>query len=124
MRAIITLLIAFGLAGPVTADNMRPPLLCGGVEPHWSFEINGESALFTSPDSADISYAMKDERAAQGRDWPAALTFVAPQDTAIALIRPGACLDTMSDDPDDWVIDFLTQRGLEPVLLTGCCRAR
>ena len=113
-----------GLAGAAVADDARPPLLCGGVEPHWSFEITGDRALFTSPETADISYALRDERAARGRDWPVALTFIAPQDTAIALIRRSACSDTMSDALFDWTIDILTQRNQEPVLLTGCCRTR
>jgi uncharacterized membrane protein len=102
----------------------RPALLCGGVEPSWSLEIGEETALYTAPDSADIAYEIKLITEAEGRQWPQALTLLAPQDTAIAIMRPRACSDTMSDQDYEWTIDVLTQRRSQAILLTGCCRAK
>lgn len=110
------------LAFPAIADDARPYLLCGGVEPNWSLEIGADDALFTAPDRPQIDYAIPDERAALGRLWPRALTLTAPQDTAIAILRPTACSDTMSDRVFDWTIDLLTQKDGEAVIYTGCCR--
>ncbi|MGB0926760.1 MAG: hypothetical protein ACPGVA_06090 [Pikeienuella sp.] len=117
---------AFALTALTTlaTASERPDLLCGGVEPSWSLEIARESALFTAPDSADIHYTIPLITPADGRPWPRALTLLAPQDTAIALIRPQTCSDTMSDRRYEWTVDVLTQRRSEAILLTGCCRAK
>jgi uncharacterized membrane protein len=40
----------------------------------------------------------------------------------VALLRPLACSDGMSDRSYPWTLDFLTQREGAPLLLTGCCR--
>ncbi|MEL7465444.1 MAG: hypothetical protein AAFN79_15345 [Pseudomonadota bacterium] len=104
------------------AEEARPPLLCGGVEPSWSLELGAGEALFSTPQRPQIDYAIPDERAALGRPWPRALTLTAPQDTAIAILRPAACSDTMSDRVFDWTIDLLTQKDGEAVIYTGCCR--
>jgi hypothetical protein len=96
----------------------RPPLLCGGQTPHWALEIGAEAATFTAPGRAQIDYAIPHETRAEGRDWPQVLTLLAPQDTALALIRPAAC------GAGGWMIDLLTQQDGEAIALTGCCRAR
>ena len=121
MKAALAFMI-LASAATATAEETRPALLCGGVEPFWSLEIGAETALFSAPDSAGIDYTIPDERAAEGRFWPRALTLLAPQDTAIAIVRPAACSDTMSDRAYDWALDLLTQRNGEAVIYTGCCR--
>lgn len=121
MKKTLAILVLASSAS-AAAEAPRPTLLCSGVEPFWSLEIGAEGALFSAPDSAEINYSIPDERAAAGRFWPRALTLLAPQDTAIAIIRPTACSDTMSDRTYDWTLDLLTQREGEAVILTGCCR--
>lgn len=106
-----------------SADEPRPPLACGGVEPFWSLDLRAEAAAFTAPDQPQIDYSIPDEKRAEGRFWPRALTLIAPQDTAILLIRPSVCSDTMSDIEHEWTVDFLTQRRGEAIVYTGCCRA-
>ena len=125
MNVRVRLALAFAFcAAPLTAlgDDARPALLCGGVEPFWSLELGTEGALFSTPDR-QIDYTIPDERPALGRFWPRALTLIAPADTAIAILRPETCGDTMSDIEFDWMIDLLTQERGEAVMFTGCCRA-
>ena len=125
MKWVLGALLGCGLALSAQADGHdRPALLCGGAEPFWSLEIGADAALFTAPDSADIMYDIPLSTPADGRVWPRALTLTAPQDTAIAILRPAACLDTLSDQTNGWTIDLLTQRRSEAILLTGCCRAK
>ncbi|MEO1612044.1 MAG: hypothetical protein AAFU55_06790, partial [Pseudomonadota bacterium] len=86
------------------------------------FSKTETEALFSTPERPQLDYAIPDDRAALGRAWPRALTLTAPQDTAIAILRPAACSDTMSDRAFDWTIDLLTQKAGEAVIYTGCCR--
>ena len=119
--------VLFGLLAALfqtAAAKERPPLLCGGVEPFWSLEINEEDALYSAPDTDPITYSIPLITKAEGRDWPRVLTLLAQRDTAIAVLRPLQCSDTMSDIDFDWTIDILTQRNSEAIALTGCCRLR
>ena len=102
----------------------RPPLLCGGVEPSWSLELGADGAVFSAPDIEQIDYAIPHIAVAEGRTWPQVLTLLAQRDTALAILRPLHCSDTMSDRRFDWMIDLLTQRNGEAIALTGCCRLR
>lgn len=120
IRAAILSLIAVQTAA---AEDRPQVLLCGGVEPFWSLELTSEAALYTDPDTGEIDYTIPDERIAEGRHWPRVMTLLAARDTAIAVLRPAACSDTMSDRSLDWSIDLLTQRRGEAVVYTGCCRA-
>ena len=104
------------------AENVRPPLLCGGVEPSWALALEAEEAVFTAPDVEQIDYTIPHTAVAAGRSWPQVLTLLAQRDTALAIIRPMQCSDTMSDISFDWMIDVLTQRSGEAIALTGCCR--
>ena len=123
-RDCILLFIAAGAAGAVVANEVRPSLICGGVEPFWSLEIEAVEAVFTAPDIEQINYAIPHVAKAEGRPWPQVLTLPAQRDTALAIIRPMQCSDTMSDTAFDWMIDVLTQRNGEAIALTGCCRLR
>lgn len=111
------------IAGGAWAQDAVPPLTCFGAEPSWSLEIGDDGATFRADGPAEILYAITDMRAAVGRTWPKAVTLFAPEDTAIAILRPQPCSDTMSDRDYAWTVDFLTQRAGEAVILTGCCRA-
>ncbi len=110
-------------AATALADS-RPALLCGGVEPQWALEIDADEAVFTAPDVEQIDYAIPHVAIAEGREWPQVLTLLAQRDTALAILRPLQCNDTMSDRSFDWMIDLLTQRNGEAIALTGCCRLR
>lgn len=124
MTPRLALAAAIALAATPAAPETRPDLLCGGVEPSWSLEMAEEEALFTAPDAPQIDYRVQHVQRAEGRFWPRVLTLLAPADTALAVLRPAACSDTMSDRSYDWTIDLLTQRGGEAIVLTGCCRVR
>ncbi len=111
------------IAGAALAEE-RPPLLCGGVEPFWSLDVNAEEAVFSAPDIEQIDYTIPHVAKAEGRSWPQVLTLLSQRDTALGIIRPQNCSDTMSDSTFDWTIDVLTQRKGEAIALTGCCRLR
>ena len=119
MRVAALLLVL--LVGAAAAEG-RPPLICGGVEPFWSLEIAADTAIYSAPDTAQIDYTIPHVAIAEGRPWPQVLTLLAQRDTALAIIRPLQCSDTMSDTEFDWMIDVLTQRNSEAIALTGCCR--
>lgn len=110
------------LAAPAAAQDDPPRLLCAGTEPLWSLEMDVEGAVFTAPERPQVDYQIIDQRAALGRPWPKGITLLAPEDTAIALLRPQACRDGASDRIYVWLVDLLTQRDGEAVILTGCCR--
>lgn len=120
MRAPLLLPFVF-LAAPALAGE-RPALLCGGAAPAWALEIGPEEAVFTAPDRPQIDYSIPHEKPAEGRDWPRVLTLLAPEDTALAVLRPGAC--RVSGRTLEWTLDLLTQRAGEAIVLTGCCRLR
>ena len=115
---------AAGLVATTAHAAERPALLCGGVEPFWSLELGAEDAVFTAPETDQIDYAIPHVAIAEGRPWPQVLTLLAEHDTALAILRPLQCSDTMSDRGFDWMIDLLTQRNGEAIALTGCCRLR
>lgn len=119
----VAALAALMTTGAAIAEQ-HPPLLCGGVEPFWSLEIEDEAAVFTAPDVEQIDYAIPHIAKAEGRPWPQVMTLLAQRDTALAIVRPMQCSDTMSDTAFDWMIDVLTQKSSEAIALTGCCRLR
>lgn len=121
IRVVLATVFLFGSSAQAES---RPPLLCGGVEPFWSLEIGAEKAVFSAPDVEQIDYAISHVAVAEGRLWPQVMTLLAQRDTALALVRPTQCSDTMSDTRFDWTIDVLTQRNGEAIALTGCCRLR
>lgn len=121
VRSLFTT-IAFCILADTGGAAERPPLLCGGVEPFWSLEISEDEALYAAPDTDPITYSIPLITKAEGRPWPQVLTLLAERDTALAIIRPLLCSDTMSDVKFDWTIDVLTQRNSEAIALTGCCR--
>jgi len=115
---------AINIFGSAMADSKLPPLLCGGIDPSWSLEIQDEEAVYTAPDVEQIDYTIPHVTTAEGRLWPQVLTLLAQRDTALAIVRPMQCSDTASDTKFDWMIDVLTQRNGEAIALTGCCRLR
>lgn len=124
MRIVLMYLLLFlGFPAGVLASD-RPSLLCGGVEPFWSLEIGAENATFSAPDVEQIDYAIPHVATAEGRSWPQVLTLLAQRNTALAIVRPLQCSDTMSDTNYGWMIDVLTQQNGEAIALTGCCRLR
>jgi len=99
-------------------------LLCGGAEPFWSLELSAQHAHFSSPEQSGITLEVAHTAAASGRDWPKGYTLLGPSKSGIALLHKRTCDDTMSDVIYSHSIDYLTQEGLEPVILTGCCRLK
>ena len=108
-------LAALCLAGaPALAS---PPLACDGERPEWHLTLAGPVARFEYLRSND--FEIPQSSTAEGRDWPRAYTLIADFDTAIVLVDEKPCML----GGQDWPLPahVLTQRGQEPILLTGCC---
>ncbi len=114
--------LALAVAAGTGSAEERPPLLCGGVEPFWSLEINADTAIYSAPDTEQIDYTIPHIAVAEGRAWPQVLTLLAQRNTALAIVRPMACVNAVRYADFTWVIDVLTQRNGEAIALTGCCR--
>lgn len=100
-------------------------MLCGGAEPFWNLTIEDDRAAYSTPDQPDaVSFEIRLDTRAEGRDWPRALTLIARGDTAVILLDQRACSDTVSDRAYPYSGTLLTQRGVEPIVLSGCCRPK
>ncbi len=87
---------------------------CLGNDPNWSLEISEDAATFAYLDrQSDLGIPQKS--AAEGRDWPLAMTLVGPRDSAIVILHDRICEGQTHE------AQVLTQRGETPILLTGCC---
>lgn len=92
-----------------------PPLSCSGSNPAWSLDIGTDTATFDFQRQSDMT--IPHQTAAEGRDWPRAMTLISRNDTAIVIIDAERCGEA------DYTAQVLTQRGETPILLTGCCAA-
>lgn len=108
-------LISLALCLCATAAAADPaPLVCKG--PGWTLDLG--------PETATLGFAgMRTEleilhrATARGAESPEALTLIGPRASAILILHDRSC---GAGDPIE--AQLLTQEGLEPVLLTGCCR--
>lgn len=103
------------LAAPLQAQTAPRDLMCSGTD--WQLDISGEAAEFTYRRTSDLNLMLDTQ--AQDRDWPRALTFIGRGDSAIVILEAA---DTCRyGDTGQISAQVLTQRGEEPILLTGCC---
>lgn len=92
---------------------------CVGLNPDWKMNLNAQSADF-SFQGRQVRFDIPQKATARGYDWPQAMTLVSPDTTAIVVLDQDIC--QIVADELSLSIDILTQDGLEPILLTGCCR--
>jgi uncharacterized membrane protein len=98
-------------------------LVCAGNEPFWSLRFADEKANFVEPGVEPVGFELSRPATAAGTaGWPLSVTLVGGEASGVALLRPQACTDGMSDRSHPWTLDFLSQREGAPLLLTGCCR--
>ena len=107
---ILSLLAAPALAQDIGADTA---FTCQGSNPDWTFEADGDDAVFEFLGSADVIRALTTR--AQGADWPMAHTYIGRRGSSIVLLEPMACGD------QDYAARVFTQGGETPLLLIGCC---
>ncbi|MDJ0629071.1 MAG: hypothetical protein QNJ44_12505 [Rhodobacter sp.] len=88
---------------------------CQGTAPAWTLTLDTPQARFEFPAPTDMD--VMNDIAAEGADWPRALTLIGERDTAIVLLEQEACGGA------PFRAHILTQRGQTPILLTGCCTA-
>lgn len=124
MKYLTKLALAFLLCAPAArAAEPLPALICSGVEPGWTLELEGGAGLLTPETGARATVMTIAQRTiADGRPYPRALTLISRTQTAIALVNRRACFDTASDVEYPFAADLLTQKRGLPALLTGCCR--
>lgn len=111
-------------AARMTAAALPIGLACAGTEPFWSLTFSRPGAAeFSAPDQANVSYEIGESVVAAGRpEFPALMALIGGDGVALAIVRPAACSDGMSDMTHGWTLDFLTERDGASALLTGCCR--
>lgn len=102
-------------------------LLCTGTEPFWSLRLDADHAVFGEPGAADDAFGVFAIAPARGRPrFPAMVTLMQDARSMVAVIRPGACSDGMSDRTQPWLVDLVRQEpdgaGGVLTLHTGCCR--
>ena len=117
-RAILLWLVL--AAPPAFAETY----LCSGTDPDWSLELEQTTALFSAPDRTTTRYDVPLITQAEARDWPRAYTLVSRDATAIAVLRAQTCINPGVDREFGTTLDILTQSGVTPVILTGCCRLK
>lgn len=98
---------------PAQAQN---GFVCDGHTPDWALNIAQDTARFAFA-GRDLSFEIPQSSTAEGRDWPRTYTLIADFDTAIVVLDDAQCGD------DSYRAHVLTQRGQNPILLTGCCEA-
>ncbi|WP_299350477.1 hypothetical protein [uncultured Shimia sp.] len=114
MRPLSLIACLICLATPALSDL---PLACDGEAPEWHLTLAGPVAQFDFVRKND--FEVPQSNTAEGRDWPKAYTLISEFDTAIVLIDEASC----EVGGQTWPITahILTQRGQQPILLTGCC---
>lgn len=95
------------------------PLSCWGAKPEWQLDVLTENEVRFRFAGRDTRFEIPQQSAAEGRDWPYAMTLVARNDTAILLFEEEYCTPENENAPIR--LHVFTQRGETPILLTGCC---
>lgn len=108
-------LMAAGCALGSAALADMPDMACGGEAPFWTLRASGAEASFGWP--AQLHYDIPQMTRAEGRAWPLAATLIERDQRATAILLVDAALCESGGQR----AHVLTQRGTEPVLLTGCC---
>ncbi len=94
-------------------------LICAGVEPFWSLRFEADGVIADEPGAAPLTMTPGESVSAQGAaGFPLALRL----DALIAVLRPQACADGMSDRTQAWTVDLISQREDAMALRSGCCR--
>lgn len=94
-------------------------LVCAGVEPFWALRFTADGVAQERPGEAPTLETPSATAVAQGAArWPLALRL----GSQVAVLRPQACQDGMSDRTDAWTLDLIATGGAAPLLRTGCCR--
>ena len=89
--------------------------LCEGTDPDWTLTLHEDIATLNFQRRSEMT--IPHQTAAEGRDWPRAMTLISRNDTAIVIIDQQSCGSVA------YSAQVLTQRGETPILLTGCCTA-
>jgi uncharacterized membrane protein len=109
---------------PRLADSAIPSgLVCAGTEPFWSLTLSNEAIVYSAPGAEPEDFGLMDVRPAEGfARWPSRLTLYGEARSGVAILRPLACSDGMSDRTHAWTLDFLIQEEGALRLRSGCCR--
>jgi uncharacterized membrane protein len=116
------------VAVPRLGDSGLPEgLVCTGTEPFWSLRINADGARFSEPGQETDTYGLRAIAPAAGQPrFPVLVTMMQEAESMLAVIRPGACSDGMSDRTQPWLVDLVRQEpdgaGGVLTLRSGCCR--
>lgn len=108
---------------PRLADSAIPEgLVCVGTEPFWSLTLEGDEVLHATPGAERESFGLLDVQPAEGRRWPVRLALHGEDRSGVAILRPDACSDGMSDRTHAWSVDVVIEGEGALRLRSGCCR--
>ena len=94
-----------------------PPMDCSGTGPDWTLTLDTPVATF-SDRTGDALLDVIRSHAAEGRDWPVALTLIGPSHGGVLIIDP------LPEPAGTYSALILTQHGDTPILLAGTCTAK
>ena len=101
-------------------------LVCTGTEPFWALHLSTAGSRYEEPGAQPEPLALVSAAAADGfQRFPVLMTLMRGQTAVLAVIRPEACTDGMSDRTQPWRADVILQGsegGAVPTLRSGCCR--
>lgn len=102
-------------------------LLCTGTEPFWSLRLSSAGIVYEEPGAPARPFGLLSAAPADGAlRTPVLVTLIQDRESMLAIVRPAACSDGMSDRTQPWQADVVLQRpGTGPAVLalrSGCCR--
>ncbi|PWL35994.1 MAG: hypothetical protein DCO97_05985, partial [Marivita sp. XM-24bin2] len=109
---------------PMLGDTTVPlGLVCGGTEPFWALDLNGNHMRYSHSEDGDTDFAMDGIVTAEGQLGSPALLTLTAEDTSVieATISGTSCSDGMSDRSYGWTITMQLISPSQRRFLAGCC---
>ena len=119
--ARLTTLVLILAAVPAMAqdpDEMQCAGSGAGSVPDWQLELSGDTATFEFGQTSQMDIPQR--ATAIGADWPQALTLIGGRETAIVILNVRQC-STSEITGYPLEVTILTQKGEQPLVLSGCC---
>lgn len=100
------------------------PAVCGGTEPFWDLDLDGDRVVFEHSGIARVAVRASFPRSFD--PWTGTRAFVGqtPTDILAGVMRREACSDGMSDMEFGIAIDLVWTGPEGPLHYTGCCTLR
>ena len=94
---------------------------CSGTEPFWSFDIDGTSAAWSTPETTATGQVLDRAFSMSRRDEQGATFRLNDGEDGVALLRLASCNDGMSDREFGIAVSIVKGGTEGPTLYSGCC---